>query len=101
MSPALPQRCWNHPDRESTCRCAHCVRCFCGECVTGRESQLLCAACLEAAAREGPSTRRALRRFLPAAMALAGMIFAWLVFYNVGQAFLESMARPEPTWQDR
>jgi hypothetical protein len=34
-------------------------------------------------------------------MALAGFVFAWFVFYGVGQAFLESMSRPEPTWQDR
>jgi hypothetical protein len=34
-------------------------------------------------------------------MALAGFVLAWFVFYGVGQAFLESMSRPEPTWQDR
>ena len=101
MSPAIQQRCWNHPDREASCRCPHCVRSFCRECVTEHQSQLLCATCLEAAARERPSTRRSLRRFLPAAMALAGFVLAWFVFYGVGQAFLESMSRPEPTWQDR
>lgn len=101
MSPALQQRCWNHPDREASCRCPGCVRSFCRECVTEHQSQLLCAACLQAAAQEHPSTRRIFRRFLPAAMALAGFALAWLVFYGVGQAFLESMARPEQTWQDR
>jgi hypothetical protein len=35
-------------------------------------------------------------------MALAGVVIAWFVFYGVGQAFLESLARPEPpSWQDR
>jgi hypothetical protein len=101
MSPAIQQRCWNHPDREASCRCPHCLRSFCRECVTEHRSQLLCAACLEAAARDLPSARRALRRFLPAALALAGIVFAWFVFYGVGQAFLESTARPESTWQDR
>jgi hypothetical protein len=101
MSPAIQQRCWNHPDREASCRCPHCLRSFCRECVTEHRSQLLCSSCLEAAARERPSTRRTFRRFLPAAMALAGFVFAWFVFYGVGQAFLESMARPESTWQDR
>ena len=90
-----------HPDRESSCRCPQCLRPFCRECVIDHQSQLLCAACLAAAVRERPSTRRALRRFLPAAMALAGLVLAWFVFYGVGQAFLESMARPEPAWQDR
>ncbi|MEI9970973.1 MAG: hypothetical protein WDO73_02370 [Ignavibacteriota bacterium] len=69
--------------------------------MTEHQSQLLCASCLEAAAKERPSTRRTLRRFLPAAMALAGFVCAWFVFYGVGQAFLQSIARPEPTWQDR
>ena len=100
MSPAIQQRCWNHPDREASCRCPHCVRSFCRECVTEHQSQLLSATSLEAAARRPPA-RRSLRHFLPAAMALAGFVFAWFVFYGVGQAFLESMSRPESTWQDR
>src|SRR5579872_7296852 len=101
MSPAIQQRCWNHPEREASCRCPHCVRSFCRECVTEHEAQLLCASCLEAVAKERPTTRRALRRFLPAAMALAGLMLAWFFYYGVGQAFLQSAARPEPTWQDR
>jgi hypothetical protein len=29
-------------------------------------------------------------------------VLAWFVFYGLGQAFLESLARPEnPSWQDR
>jgi hypothetical protein len=101
MSSALQQRCWNHPDREASCRCPHCVRSFCRECVTEHQQQLLCASCLEATARDKPSTRRALRRFVPAALALAGIVFAWFVFYGVGQAFLESTARPESTSQNK
>ena len=101
MNQALQQRCWNHQERESSCRCPRCRRAFCRECVTEHESVLLCATCLAAVAKKGPSPRRALRRFLPAAMALGGLMLAWFVFYGVGQAFLESLARPEPTWQDR
>lgn len=101
MSPALQQRCWNHPDREASCRCPRCQRSFCRECVTEHRKQLLCAACLLAAANERQSRRPVFRRFLPAAMAVAGLALAWFVFYGVGQAFLESLARPEPTWQDR
>ena len=100
MSPALQQRCWNHQDREASCRCPGCLRSFCRECVTEHRKQLLCATCLQAAAQERQKGRRALRRFLPAAMALAGMALAWFVFYGAGQAFLESLARPEATWQD-
>lgn len=101
MTPDLQQRCWNHPDREASCRCPQCLRSFCRECVTEHDTQLLCAACLQSAARRRQTTRRAFRHFLPAAMALAGLVFAWFVFYGVGQAFLESTARPETTWQDR
>ena len=102
MSPAIQQRCWNHQDREASCRCPRCGRSFCRECVTEHESLLLCAGCLEIAAREGHSRRSLFRRFLPAAMALSGLVLAWFVFYGVGQAFLESLARPEnPSWQDR
>ena len=101
MSPALQQRCWNHQDREAACRCPRCGRSFCRECVTEHRKQLLCAACLQDAAKERQTGRRVFRRFLPAAMALAGFVLAWFVFYGVGQAFLESLARPESTWQDR
>jgi hypothetical protein len=74
------------------------VRSFCAECVTEHQAQFLCAACLAAASREGPAARR-FRRFLPATLALAGFVFAWFVFYGVGQALLESIPRPESTWQ--
>ena len=101
MSPALQQRCWNHPEREASCRCPRCIRSFCRECVTEHQALLLCSTCLQAAVKDRQSQHRVFRRFLPAAMALTGFVLAWFVFYGVGQAFLESMARPEPTWQDR
>ena len=62
---------------------------------------LLCVTCLQSAVQERQTRRRVFRRFLPAAMALAGFVLAWFVFYGVGQAFLESLARPEQTWQDQ
>ena len=99
---ALQQRCWNHQDREASCRCPLCGRCFCRECVTEHQAQFLCATCLQTAARERRSRHRVFRRFLPAAMALTGFVLAWFVFYGAGQAFLESLARPEQTtWPDR
>jgi len=95
MSPAIQQRCWNHADREASCRCPRCGRSFCRECVTEHEWLLLCAACLRTAAGDGAPRGGVFRRLLPAAMALAGLLLAWLVFYGVSQAFLESATRQE------
>ncbi|HUI54642.1 MAG TPA: hypothetical protein VLY04_06700 [Bryobacteraceae bacterium] len=97
----IQQRCWNHEDREASCRCPLCTRSFCRECVTEHESRLLCAACLNAISQQR-AERRVLRRFAPAGLALAGIVLAWFVFYGVGEAFLESTARPEqPSWPSR
>jgi len=98
--PVLEQRCWNHEDREAVCRCPQCGRSYCRECVTEHQSRLLCAACLRAAARESRPARRIFRRFLPAGMALAGLVLAWFVFYGAGEALLESTAHLEQSiWQ--
>ena len=100
--PALEQRCWNHEEREASCRCPGCLRSFCRECVTEHQSRLLCAACLKARAREEQSRRGLLRRFAPAGLALAGFVLAWFVFYGVGEAFLESAAHLERSaWQSQ
>ena len=101
MSPAIQQRCWNHAEREASCRCPRCVRSFCRECVTEHESQLLCASCLQSVTAPKKSSRRLMRRFLPAAMAIVGIVLAWFVYYGLGRAFLDSLARPEQTWQDQ
>ena len=101
MNPALSQRCWNHQEREASCRCPRCTRSFCRECVTEHRRQLLCAACLQVEAQERQSGRKLLRRLLPAIMALTGFVLAWFVYYGAGQAFLESVSRPESAWQDR
>lgn len=98
--PVLEQRCWNHEDREAVCRCPQCGRSYCRECVTEHQSRLLCAACLRAAAHEVRPARRIFRRFLPAAMCLAGFVLAWFVFYGAGEALLESTAHLEQSiWQ--
>src|ERR1035441_8411769 len=101
MTPlVLEQRCWNHEDREAVCRCPRCGRSYCGLCVTEHQSRLLCAACLRSVAREGRPARRIFRRFLPAAMALAGFVLAWFVFYGSGVALLESTIHMEQSiWQ--
>jgi hypothetical protein len=101
MTPlVLEQRCRNHEDREAVCRCPRCGRSFCRECVTEHQSRLLCAACLRSVAHQSRSRSRIFRRFLPAAMVLAGFVLAWFVFYGAGVALLESTAHMEQSiWQ--
>jgi hypothetical protein len=98
--PVIEQRCWNHEDREAVCRCPQCGRSYCRECVTEHQSRLLCAACLRLVAYEARPARRIFRRFLPAGMALGGLVLAWFVFYGAGEALLESTAHMEQSiWQ--
>ena len=98
--PVLEQRCRNHEDREAVCRCPRCGRSFCRACVTEHQSRLLCAACLRSVAHQSRSRSRIFRRFLPAAMVLAGFVLAWFVFYGAGVALLESTAHMEQSiWQ--
>lgn len=94
---AIQQRCWNHEAREAVCRCPECGRSFCRECVTEHEARLLCASCLMAVARARRSHRAGMRRLLPAAMALAGILLAWTVFYSAGEALILLTTRLEQT----
>ena len=94
---AIQQRCWNHEAREAVCRCPECGRSFCRECVTEHQARLLCASCLVAAARARRSPRGVVRRLLPAAMALAGILLAWTVFYSAGEALILVTERLEQT----
>jgi hypothetical protein len=98
---ALQQRCWNHEGREAVCRCPSCGRPFCRECVSEHEARLLCAVCLKAQARERPPKRGAGRRLAPAAMAVAGILLAWLVFYGMGRAMILMADRvQEAAWEE-
>jgi len=94
---AIQQRCWNHEAREAVCRCPECGRSFCRECVTEHEARLLCASCLVAVTRARHSPRGVVRRLLPAAMALAGILLAWTVFYSAGEALILVTERLEQT----
>jgi hypothetical protein len=94
---AIQQRCWNHEAREAVCRCPGCGRNFCRECVTEHQARLLCASCLNALVRTGASRQTGMRRLLPTAMALAGILLAWVVFYGAGEAFLLISTRMEQT----
>lgn len=98
----IQQRCWNHDAREAVCRCPECGRSFCRECVTEHEARLLCASCLGKLAGGRTARGAGLRRLLPAAMALAGLLLAWIVFYGAGEAMILLTSRMEQTsWQSR
>jgi len=97
MSPAaLHHRCWNHESREAVCRCPSCGRGFCRECVAEHEGRLLCAACLKAAVATqaaAPSSR-----FLSqTALALTGILLAWILFFCAGEAIVTYIGRVEQT----
>jgi hypothetical protein len=97
MNPAaLHNRCWNHEAREAVCRCPGCSRGFCRECVAEHEQRLLCAACLRAAVHTQPATsgNRLLARI---ALAVAGLLLAWVVIFLIGEAILTYTGRLEQT----
>lgn len=82
-------RCANHEAREAAARCPRCRRCFCRECVTEHDGQLVCAACLAALAKAAPPGRRRLFAGLGIASRFAlGLLLAWLFFQLCGRALL-------------
>lgn len=84
------ERCLNHPSREAVCRCLSCHNFFCRECVVLFESRLLCAPCLaaESAPRQPQLSRRRFGVAAPA-LALLGLLIAWLLFYLAGWTILQ------------
>ena len=94
---AIQQRCWNHESREAVCRCPGCGNSFCRECVTEHESRLLCAACLRSLTRAQQGERAGGRRLTQVAMALAGIVMAWVIFFGAGEAMLTLAVRAEQT----
>jgi len=102
MIAALQQRCWNHDAREAVCRCAECSRSFCRECVSEHEARLLCAECLVRVAQVRAENRGLMRRLMPAAMLLAGLLIAWAVIFGAGESLLLLAERAEQnSWQNR
>ena len=102
MTPGFQQRCWNHEGREAVCRCPQCGRSYCRECVSEHETRLLCAACLKSLAERPAPRRRSLRRAAPAALALAGVLTAWAVYFAGAEAVMTLVDRAERSqWQTR
>jgi hypothetical protein len=102
MMPGFQQRCWNHEGREAACRCPQCGRSYCRECVTEHQSRLLCAACLKSLAERPMPRRRPLRRLAPAALALAGILTAWAVYFAGAEVVMTLVDRSERSqWQTR
>lgn len=102
MTPGFQQRCWNHEGREAVCRCPQCARSYCRECVSEHQGRLLCAACLKLLAQRPAPRRRSLRRFAPAALALAGFLTAWAVYFAGAEVVMTFVDRSERSqWQTR
>jgi len=100
MTPALHQRCWNHEDRETVCRCPGCQRSFCRECVGEHEGRLLCTSCLKATVSgQRPNEKR--RRLVRPALALAGVLLAWVAYFLAGETAMTLSGREQSQWQRR
>jgi hypothetical protein len=82
------QRCLNHAEREAVARCPQCGQCFCRECITEHEDQVICAACLRKLARVPLLQRRGFAGGLRVAQCLVGVIAAWFFFYLIGECLL-------------
>lgn len=79
----VDQRCSNHALREAAVQCPSCKRFFCRECVTEHNGRMICVTCVTLPSETAP---RASFRTGWAAMAVAGFVVAWLVFYYLGLA---------------
>ena len=82
------QKCTIHRDREAVVRCPGCSGYFCRECVTEHEGKFLCSSCLQ---RRRP-TRRLTGgigvRVIGAIAIMAGVSFAWFLFYLLGRILI-------------
>ena len=101
MMTGLHQRCWNHDRREAVCRCPECGRSFCRECVTEHDARLLCAVCLQRLTRAVRPASSGLRKLVPTAMTIAGILLAWVIFYSAGEAMILITGRIEQaSWRN-
>ena len=81
-------RCRLHRHREAAARCPGCGGYFCRECITEIEGKVLCAACFAKRAESGRSRGSLLPVLGSLALALAGVVLLWGLFYYLGQSLL-------------
>jgi hypothetical protein len=82
------QKCTIHRDREAVVRCPGCSGYFCRECVTEHEGKFLCSSCLQ---RRRPTRRSTVGigvRVIGAIAIMAGVSFAWFLFYLLGRLLI-------------
>jgi hypothetical protein len=88
MAPLVQEKCFNHRLREAVARCPRCARCFCRECVTEHEEQVLCAECLRGLTHRAERRRARWQAGRLLAAGAIGLLAAWLTFHTIGRALL-------------
>lgn len=89
MSGLAAARCLNHEAREAVSQCPSCKNYFCRECVTIFEDRITCARCLKALSEQNPNAQHNGFGVSGVALALAGFLSAWFVFYAAAWIVLE------------
>lgn len=69
-------------------RCPVCRNSYCRECVTEHEGRVICAPCLKKLLIAHGATHRKFTRFFAAALPLAGLLLAWIVFYGISRVLM-------------
>jgi hypothetical protein len=82
MSALVHQRCVIHAAREAAVRCPQCRLFYCRECVTEHEGRMMCAPCVAVLSRPVSADRSSWMSWV--ALALAGFVLAWVMFYYGG-----------------
>ena len=88
MQKLSQQHCLHHSLREAVARCPECRQFFCRECITEHEDRVLCAGCLRKISTKTARKKGSFAVFGRIVLALVSLIFAWFLFYGVGQLLL-------------
>ena len=82
MTLLFHQRCRIHAEREAAVCCPECGRFYCRECVTEHLGRMMCARCVAQSPLDASDTGSSALTW--AAMAVVGLLLAWLIFYYLG-----------------
>jgi len=85
MAVLLAQRCLHHPVREAVARCPECTQFFCRECITEHDDRVICSSCLRRLTTKTETKRRSLAPFGRVAVAVGGLLIAWIFFFLIGR----------------